>query len=212
MNGHDEKRQSDAAYGDDTLQRFPVRRRELDRFKFGKRQYYRLTATCDRRMPLCLDVACGGKPFPKAAVLCDLHVEGVPDRCMDSLVTWGKPFVCCDCRFLPFADKAFDFVTSYYLVEHTDEPGRLLKELRRVSKHGFVQCPSWLNEAFYGEEVHKWIVFKKDSGLFVATVRRSRLHALIGFVFHQLYRSSIWQITHAILDEMFHLFTVQYVF
>ena len=45
---------------------------------------------------------------------------------MKKLVTSGKPFVLCSCYNLPFKDKAFDFVTSYYLIEHVDDAWELV--------------------------------------------------------------------------------------
>ncbi|MCW3996526.1 MAG: class I SAM-dependent methyltransferase [Candidatus Bathyarchaeota archaeon] len=195
---------------DRTLQRFPIRKSELDRFKFGKRKYQEVANSKDGTL-LCLDVACGAKPFPKANVLCDLHVKPVPDRSMLHLQTDGKPFVLCNCCFLPFKDRAFDFVTSYYLIEHISNPGIFFRELKRVSEHGYVQCPSWFNELIYGEDVHNWIVLKRKNQLYLKRIRvNQQLH--LGFLFHRLYRLTAWKIMHAILDETFHLFTVNYEF
>jgi SAM-dependent methyltransferase len=205
------KRKGSFAKQTDTISRFPVRKSEMDRFKFGKRRYHELLCLRNGDTPLCLDIACGAKPFPKASILCDLNSRPVPDRRMKTLVTDGKPFVLCDSRYLPFKDKAFDFATSYYLIEHMDDPWRLFNELRRVSEHGYVQCPSWFSELLYNEDVHRWIVLKRDGRLFVKSLdyrKRSRMN--LGFVFHKLYRLPQWQIMHAILDETFHLFTVTY--
>ena len=196
---------------DDTLQRFPIRKSELDRFKFGKRKYYEIARLNGNQLPFCLDIACGANPFPKAHVLCDLNVRPVPDRSMKNLVTSGKPFVLCDCYFLPFKDKAFDFVTSYYLVEHVNDPGAFFKELKRVSKHGYVQCPTWFNELLYGENVHHWLVVKRGNQLYVKPIKNN-VSLNFGFVFHKLYRCHPWQILHAILDETFHIFTLNYSF
>jgi SAM-dependent methyltransferase len=198
---------------DGVLLRFPIRKSEMDRFKFGKKWYYEIATLSGGKSPFCLDAACGARPFPKAHVLCDLHLKPVPDRSMERLETAGKPFVLCDCRFLPFKDKAFDFVTSYYLIEHIDDPRSLFEELKRVSKHGYVQCPSWLNEILYGEEVHNWIVIKRRDRLYVKPINNERrVNVRFGFVFHRLYRFCKWQIFHAVLDETLHLFTVRYVF
>jgi SAM-dependent methyltransferase len=195
----------------DVLPRFPVRRSELDRFKLGKKWYYQVAGLQKGEALFCLDVACGAKPFPKADVLCDLCLKPVPDRRMKALATAGKPFVLCNCGHLPFRDGAFDFVTSYYLLEHVDDPGALFLELKRVSRHGFVQCPSWFNELVYGEKVHKWTVLERGGRLYVKPLRRNgRLR--LGFVFHRLYQSCRWQILHAVLDELFHVFSVQYAF
>lgn len=196
-----------------TLQRFPIRKSELDRFKKGKQKYYEIAHLNKNKLPYCLDLACGAKPFPHANVLCDLHDRPVPDRRMQNLKTDGKPFVLCNCYFLPFKDKAFDFVTSYYLIEHVNDPWTLIKELKRVSKHGYVQCPSWFNELLYGEEVHYWTVLKRGNMLYAKPIDKGILPPIrFGFIFHRLYQHNTWQILHAILDETMHLFTVSYSF
>jgi SAM-dependent methyltransferase len=200
-----------AVADDGLLNRFPVRKSELDRFKFGKRKYIELKRI-NGASSLCLDIACGHKPFPEADVLCDLHAEPVPDRRMNRLVTNGKPFVLCSCFFLPFKDKAFDYVTSYYLLEHVADPWSLYAEFRRIAKHGFIQCPSWFNEFLYGEDVHYWTVLKRGNGLYVKPIKKGAVQLRFGFIFHQLYKHASWQVFHAILDEKFHLFTVQYEF
>ncbi len=192
-----------------TATRFPIRNSEMDRFKFGKKCYYEILNPEGGNLPLCLDVACGAKPFPKASVLCDLNTKPVPDRRMKSLVTEGKPFVLCDSRYLPFKDEAFDFVTSYYLIEHMNDPWSLFRELKRVSMHGYVQCPSWFSELLYGEDVHRWIVYNRDGKLYVKS-KSAKKQISFGFVFHNLYRSRKWRIIHAILDETLHLFTIRY--
>lgn len=208
-----EKRELPSVEYGDVLPRFPIRKSEMDRFKLGKKHYYTIASLTKNKTPICLDVACGSKPFPKAHVLCDLHAERVPDRRMENLVVEGKPFVLCDCHFLPFKYKAFDFVTSYYLIEHIDNPEKLFKELKRVSKHGYIQCPSWFNEILYGEEVHKWIVLKRGDKLCVKSINDGKVPTFrFGFIFHRLYRSDKWRILHAILDETLHFFTVCYKF
>jgi len=197
----------------DVLARVPIRESELDRFKFGKKWYYELEGSEKGHEFLCLDVGCGAKPFPKADVLCDLCVKPVPDRRMRELVTLGKPFVLCDCRSLPFKDKAFDFVACYYVVEHVDDPIALSMELRRVSSHGYIQCPSWFNEIMYDEDVHKWIVIKRKNKLHIKPINsEKRFRLRFGFIFHRLYQSGKWQVLHAILDELFNVFTVHYAF
>ncbi len=192
--------------------RFPIRKSELDRFKFGQKKYNEVASQKHDGTLLCLDIACGAKPFPKANVLCDLHVEPVPDRSMKKLVTSGKPFVLCSCCALPFKDQAFDFVTSYYLIEHLADPWSLLRELKRVSKHGYIQSPSWFNELLYGEDVHTWAVFKNGDKLFVKPLKNGLPPIRFGFIFHRLYKLQSWRIMHAILDEKLHLFTIRYDF
>jgi SAM-dependent methyltransferase len=194
------------------LPRFPIRESELDRFKFGRKWYHEISKL-QGRAAFCLDVGCGAKPFPMANISCDLYLAPVRDRRMQELKTEGKPFVVCDGRFLPFTEKAFQFVTCFYLLEHIDEPAALFRELRRVSRHGYLQCPSWIDEILYGEKVHKWIILKRDGRLYVRPTRKWRsLSLVLGFVFHRLYMLSAWRLSHTILDEALHLFTVQYAF
>lgn len=197
---------------DGTLQRFPVRKSELDRFKFGKRTYYQIANSTSGHTPFCLDVACGAKPFPKADVVCDLNTAPVKDRSMKCLETGGKPFVLCSCYNLPFKDGAFDFATSYYLLEHIAYPGVFYSELKRVAKHGFIQCPTWFNEFLYGQEVHSWIVLKQDNRLFVKPAGNGKQSFVLGFIFHRLYRFRTWQLLHAMIDEIAHVFTVTFSF
>ena len=192
--------------------RFSIRILELDRFKFGKQKYNAVKGRKVGGNILCLDIACGHQPFPKADVLCDLHVEPVPDRSMKQLVTCGKPFVLCSCYALPFKNQAFDFVTSYYLIEHIDDPWTLVKELKRVSKHGYIQSPSWFNELLYGEKVHNWTIQKNHNQLYVKPIKKSLPPIRFGFIFHRLYRHQTWRVIHAVLDEKLHLFTVKYDF
>jgi SAM-dependent methyltransferase len=190
----------------------PIRIIELDRFKFGTQQYNRVKSEKANGAILCLDIACGHQPFPKADVLCDLHAEPVPDRSMKQLVTCGKPFVLCSCYNLPFKTQAFDFVTSYYLIEHIDDPSTLIRELKRVSKHGYIQSPSWFNELLYGEKVHNWTIRKSRNRLYIKPIEKSLPPIRFGFIFHRLYRNRAWRVLHAVLDEKLHLFTVKYSF
>jgi SAM-dependent methyltransferase len=209
MSATKDKRGSSQSY-DRCLKRFPIRKSELDRFKFGKLKYQELESKFAQPSWLSLDIACGAKPFPMANVLCDLNLKPVPDRRMKSLVTEDKPFILCDSRFLPFKDKAFDFVTSYYLIEHMDDPWSMFQELKRISKHGYIQCPSWFSEFLYSEDVHKWVVFKKKGQIYLQHIDKKKNIIQFSFIFHKLYKSSAWRIMHAILDEVFHVFTVNY--
>jgi SAM-dependent methyltransferase len=193
--------------------RFPIRKSELDRFKFGKQRYNEIVQLKKDGFPFCLDIACGAKPFPKADILCDLNVKPCLDRSMNNLVTSGKPFVLCNCYNLPFKDKAFDFITSYYLIEHIERPWNLLKEIKRVSNYGYIQCPSWFSELLYNESVHNWTIFKHNNNLYIKPIKKgSKTQPRFGFIFHKLYRSKTWQVIHAILDEKFHLFSIKYNF
>lgn len=195
--------------------RFPIRRSEWDRFKYGKRWFIAVVEKEGLESPLSLDIGSGARPFPYANVLCDMYLSPTPQRDMKELETKGKPFVVCDAQFLPFKTQAFDFVTCYYLLEHVDNPKRIYSEMRRVARHGYVQSPSWFNEEImYGEHVHKWVVTVKDGRLYYESVWKT-LRPLLpaDYVFHRIYkRFFLWQLIHTILDELLNLFTTRYFF
>jgi len=197
------------------INRFPIRRSEWDRFKYGRRWFFEIVVNGGTRSPLCLDVGSGARPFPYADILCDLYLTATPQRDMKELETQGKPFVLCDAQFLPFRTQAFDFVTCYYLLEHVDNPKKIFAELKRVAKHGYIQSPSWFNEEImYGEPVHKWIVIVKNGRPLYKPVCKSLRPMLpFDYIFHKIYqRFFFWQVIHAILDELFNLFTTRYNF
>lgn len=196
------------------LNRFPIRQSEWDRFKDGRRWFYTI-ANKGWVDPLCLDVASGGRPFPKADVLIDLYWEVTPQRDMRELETGGKPFILCDAQFLPFRTQVFNFVTCYYLMEHVDDPEKLFAELTRVAKHGYIQSPSWFNEEImYGEDVHQWVMIVKNGRLFFRPVWKTLKPVLpLEYIFQRLYKRFFsWRLIHAILDELFEMFTVKYTF
>jgi SAM-dependent methyltransferase len=193
----------------------PIRQSEWDRFRHGKYWFFAVVESEGLDSPLCLDVGSGARPFPYANVLCDLYLTATLQRDMKELETKGKPFVLCDAQFLPFKTQAFDFATCYYLFEHVDDPKRIYSELRRVSKHGYVQSPSWFNEEImYGEHVHKWVMIVRKGELYSRSVWKSLRPILpFDYIFHRLYkRFFFWRLVHAILDELLNLFTARYYF
>jgi len=48
------------------LNRFPIRQSEWDRFRDGKRWFLAVVEDDGFRLPLCLDVGSGARPFPYA--------------------------------------------------------------------------------------------------------------------------------------------------
>lgn len=197
------------------LNRFPIRRSEWDRFRDGKRWFLAVIENERPKSPLCLDIGSGARPFPYANVVCDLYLRPTPQRGMKELDTKGKPFVLCDVHFLPFKTQAFDFATSHYVFEHIDDPKRVYSEMRRVSKHGYIQSPTWFNEEIlYGEHLHKWVMIVRNGKLYYRPVWKS-LRPLLPFdyIFHRLYkRFFLWRLLHAILDELLNPFTTRYCF
>jgi ubiquinone/menaquinone biosynthesis C-methylase UbiE len=54
----------------------------------------------------------------------------------------NRNFVNADAQHLPFRDEAFEEVTCFHLIEHVENPHKLLKELLRVTKiKATITCP-----------------------------------------------------------------------
>ena len=104
-----------------------------------------------------LDVGCGDNPHPQADVLCDLQVGKRKD----------KPFVVCAACHLAFQRKSFRHVNCIAVMEHVEDPSALLRELKRVAEHGYIEAPSRILEnVLIGWKDHKWIILNRRGKLF----------------------------------------------
>ena len=82
--------------------------------------------------------------------------------------TWCQVEFLRDDLHLPFPDGFFDFSLCTQTVEDLTDPFPLLRELQRVSRSGYVECPSRLSEQTtgvrdritnrHGHPHHHWIV------------------------------------------------------
>ena len=76
-----------------------------------------------------------------------------------------KKFVLIDSDRLPFKDKEFDFVYASHVIEHVDDITFFIDELQRISKQGYIELPTILEDNIILSENstkdHKWF-FKFD--------------------------------------------------
>jgi hypothetical protein len=121
---------------------------------------------------LVLDVGGWGKPFTRA----DWVVDEMPyeTRGLYGLdgqgeerfrqETWVRHDICSRDTW-PFDDKQFDFVVCSHTLEDVRDPIWVCHELVRVSKAGYIEVPSRLEEQTYGVQGpwvgwghHHWLV------------------------------------------------------
>lgn len=114
---------------------------------------------------LVLDVGSGQNPNLRADVLCDYFVTDHSERACGGVPVVDRPLVVADAERLPFRDGAFDFVVCSHLLEHVRRPERLLSELTRVARRGYIETPHRVHEQLYGNPFHKWLVSLDDGGL-----------------------------------------------
>ena len=97
-----------------------------------------------------LDIGCGYGANMYASVICD-----VQDL---SKYYPNKKFVKLNEKKLPFKDQEFDFVIASHVMEQVEDIEYFIKELERVSKKGYIELPTKLedNLVFENKKDHLW--------------------------------------------------------
>ena len=97
-----------------------------------------------------LDIGCGYNASKFAKVICD--VQDLSNHYQD------KKFIRLTEKKLPFKDKEFDFVVASHVMEHVEGVDFFIKELERVSKKGYIELPTMLedNLVFENKKDHLW--------------------------------------------------------
>lgn len=107
-----------------------------------------------------LDIGPGHAPFKRATHSVDfVDVPGVPNMKKCDLA--NEP--------LPYDDKEFDFVYARHILEDMYNPFPLIKEMQRVGRSGYIECPSPIAELgrgvdggsppFRGYHHHRFVVW-----------------------------------------------------
>jgi SAM-dependent methyltransferase len=97
-----------------------------------------------------LDIGCGYNASKFAKVICD--VQDLSNHYQD------KKFIRLTEKKLPFKDNEFDFVVASHVMEHVEDIDFFIKELERVSKKGYIELPTMLedNLVFENKKDHLW--------------------------------------------------------
>ena len=97
-----------------------------------------------------LDIGCGYNANKFAKVICD--VQDLSNYYQE------KKFIRLTEKKLPFKDKEFDFVVASHVMEHVEDVEFFIKELERVSKKGYIELPTILedNLVFENKKDHLW--------------------------------------------------------
>ena len=85
-----------------------------------------------------------GRRAPRAALG---HAAGTPRR---------RPLFWADAADMPFADHAFDYVICSHVLEHVPDPPRVIGELTRVAKAGYVEVPEASAAKLQDFPTHLW--------------------------------------------------------
>ena len=97
-----------------------------------------------------LDIGCGYTANEYANTICD--VQDLSNFYKD------KEFIKLNDKNLPFEDNHFDFVIASHVIEHVEDIKFFISELERVSKKGYIELPTKLedNLVFENKKDHLW--------------------------------------------------------
>ena len=97
-----------------------------------------------------LDIGCGYSANEFANTICD--VQDLSKFYKD------KNFIKLENKQLPFKDNEFDFVIASHVLEHVEDFKFFISELERVSKKGYIELPTKLedNLVFENKNDHLW--------------------------------------------------------
>jgi ubiquinone/menaquinone biosynthesis C-methylase UbiE len=98
-----------------------------------------------------LDMGSGHIPFPLATHLADIALtDDTVGRAGNAFKhVDGKPVYECSMENTPFKDSEFDFVYCSHVLEHVVEPETACKELMRIAKRGYIECPRLEQDTFF---------------------------------------------------------------
>jgi SAM-dependent methyltransferase len=128
---------------------------------------------------LVIDIGSGDKPFWRADVYLDkLSLGNVQRTSKSETIHDLGEFVDSDVRKMPFKDKAFDFSFCSHLLEHVEDPGRVIKEITRISKSGYIEVPNGILEVVQPFNSHLWFVFQ-DNNKLIFFRKSKNLHEIL---------------------------------
>lgn len=125
------------------------------------------------RKDVVLEIGAGAHPRIRSDILAEKYfddrLEGRPKRVDD------RPYLIADGANIPLADASVDYVICCHVLEHVDDPAKMLEELKRVArKGGYVSTPSKHKELASPASYHQWLV-EIDKGVLTLTRKRSAL-------------------------------------
>ena len=147
-----------------------------------------------------LDIGCGYSANEFATTICD--VQDLSNFYKE------KSFVKLENKKLPFNNNQFDFVIASHVMEHVEDLNFFISELERISKKGYIELPTKLedNLVFENKKDHLWhmdfddvnlklLISKKvqffEPILTVSTIQKLRNNFKSSFVFELYWENKI---------------------
>ena len=98
----------------------------------------------------------------------------------------NKKFVIIKDKDLPFKDNEFDFVFASHVIEHVEDVAYFIKEIQRISKKGYIELPSMLEDNIILSDNnikdHKWFFqFDDVNNILLAEPKKQLIEPFITF-------------------------------
>lgn len=114
---------------------------------------------------LVLEVGSGDNPNPRSDILVDRFIEDNTER--GGGIVIDRPLVVADAHHLPFRDGVFSYSICSHILEHMDDPQQFVTELTRVSRAGYIGCPTEIAERLFHWSFHRWYVNRIGETIFL---------------------------------------------
>tara|TARA_Y100000389_G_C17277749_1_gene421316 strand:+ start:95 stop:775 length:681 start_codon:yes stop_codon:yes gene_type:complete len=141
-----------------------------------------------------LDIGCNQDPVEYAQTVADVHD-------FSKLYKDKKKFILINSKKLPFKDNQFDFVYASHVIEHVEDVSYFIKELQRISKKGYIELPTMLEDnivlSYNNIKDHKWYFQFDDVNQILLAERKKQLiepfitHGLLFGSLRKNFRSSL---------------------
>lgn len=154
---------------------------------------------------LVLDVGSGNSPYPRADVLAERYLVDDSNRFGRRHVLLTAPAVACDAESLPFADNAFDYAVCSHLIEHVDHPDKVLGELSRVARAGYIECPDARYDKLDTPAYHRWFASLEDGTLVLRQKDEATFDPGVKQLIHETFYAdaSFWRLFWRHLERFF---------
>ncbi len=156
-----------------------------------------------------IDIGCGMYPFPEFVFRDARRFYADFDLSNNPIVRLGLRGTFCqvDIENLPFGDRQFDFLHCSNVLEHVPNPEKGYRELRRVGRHGYVECPSAFRENIICHTgAHRWIVAFTENGVVKSEPRQRRILGIrvlpVTWIYSVLSRVRIcWKVFEFVMQD-----------
>lgn len=129
-----------------------------------------------------VEIGAGPAPFRHTKLILEKYPFDNEERHGD--IVNLAPVIKADAAKLPLADQSCDVLFASHVIEHLDEPGRLVEEAKRVARNVYLEFPTAARELMYAWSFHKWLVEAEGNRL---VFYRNDIPQLFGDFFHAEY-------------------------